>query len=128
MRVYKKMANVSLSEPGTDHMRFFVDCRTSIFAHVVRMSCSNTIHVIPIAASSCVRGRPFSVLTYTMYGDVRVLIPVIPSTVGSWVEMIVIAADVTNAEMGMYGMNSMSHPRRRIPKMKIKAPARKDRV
>jgi len=53
------------------------------------------------------------------------LIPGIPKTVGSCVDMMVILADVTKAEMGMYGMNSMMNPRRRIPNPKMIAPARK---
>lgn len=81
--------------------------------------------MIPIAASSLAVGKPFKKLTYTLYGDSRVLIPVMPIKVGSCVEMIVILAEVTNAEMGMYGMNSMMKPRRRIPKTRIMAPARK---
>lgn len=57
--------------------------------------------VIPIAASSLALGKPLRKLTYTLYGDSRVLISVTPSRVGSCVDMIVMLADVTNAEMGM---------------------------
>jgi hypothetical protein len=81
--------------------------------------------VIPIAASSLALGKPFRKLTYTLYGDSRVLIPLTPIKVGSCVEMIVILADVTKAEMGIYGINSMMKPRRRIPKTRIMLPARK---
>ena len=81
--------------------------------------------VIPIAASSLALGKPFRKLTYTLYGDSRVLIPLTPIKVGSCVEMIVILADVTKAEMGIYGINSMMKPRRRIPKTRMMLPARK---
>ena len=49
----------------------------------------------------------------------------IPKTVGSCVDMMVMLADVTKADMGMYGMNSIINPRRRMPKPKMIAPARK---
>jgi len=81
---------------------------------------------MPMAASSLVLGNPFSVLTYTLYGASRVFTPVMPKTVGSCVEMMVILAEVTKAEMGTYGMNSISQPRRRIPKTKSTAPARNE--
>lgn len=57
--------------------------------------------VMPIAASSCARGRPLRKLTYTLYGDSRVFMPFTPINVGSWVEMIVMLADVMKAEIGM---------------------------
>jgi hypothetical protein len=49
-----------------------------------------------------------------------------PSTVGSCVEMMVMLAEVTKAEMGTYGMNSISQPSRMIPRASNTAPARKD--
>jgi hypothetical protein len=100
MKVYSRIAKVSLSEEIRDQRRFFAGWRNSIFAHTLRMRCSNTIHVIPMTASSFILGRPLSVLTYTLYGASRVFTPVIPKTVGSCVDIIVILADVTKADIG----------------------------
>jgi hypothetical protein len=83
---------------------------------------------MPTAASSCVPDRFLRVLTYTLYGDVRVLIPVMPRRVGNWVEMMVMLAAVTKADIGTYGMNSMTQPRRKIPSRNSTAPARNDTV
>lgn len=84
----------------SDHMRFRCGCRSSIFAQTSRIRYNSAIEVMPIDASSFTLGKAFKVLPYTLYGDSRVLIPVIPRTVGSCVDMMVILADVTKAEIG----------------------------
>ena len=84
--------------------------------------------VRPIAASIFVLGNPLRASIITRYGACLVLTPEIPISTGNWVDMMMMLADVMNAEMGMYGMNSMIQPSRRRAKKRSIAPATKDVV
>ena len=120
--VKRSIVNVSRKEEMKDHMRLCAGCLFSMNAQKSRMANRRTIDEMPIAASSRAVGKPLRVSIKTRYGASRVLTPWMPRAVGICVDMMVILAAVTNAEIGIYGMNSMIHPRRSSPKKSSTAP------
>jgi hypothetical protein len=123
MNVNSNMVNVRRREESVLHSFFLIGCLFSRYAKRYFMKNSSAMEVNPIAASTFIRGSPLSVLMMTLYGASRVLMPVIPSATGNCVDMMVILAAVTKAEMGTYGMNSMTQPSRSRPQTKRIVPA-----
>lgn len=79
--------------------------------------------VSPRAASMVVVGNPLSVLMITKYGATRVFTPLMPISLGTWPEMMLMAEPVMNEQMDGRGMNSTSQPRRARPMKQMMAPA-----
>lgn len=101
MNVKSSMVKVNRSDDTNDHIRLFSGWRRSMAEQKPRIPKSKTTDEMPIAASSFILGIPLSVVMITSYGAFRVLTPGIPNAVGICVDIMVILAAVTNAEIGM---------------------------
>lgn len=111
-----------------DHTRFLFGWRASIIEQKPRILKSRMMDEMPMAASMCILGSPLTVFSKTRYGASLVFIPLMPNAVGICVDKIVMPAEVTNADIGIYGMNSMIQPNLQSPKNSKTAPVMKLRA
>lgn len=122
MNVKSNIVKVNRRDETKPQRRFLCGMRTSIVEQNPLIAKSNAIDVRPIAASARIVGSFRRLLIITLYGASLVFTPWRPRATGNCVDIMVMLAAVTNAEIGTYGMNSMTHPSRSNPKKRRTAP------